>query len=486
MPQARKAVFACLDVTGIVNGAELRATKVWPEIEAPFCLLFATNRLPPPGAGFRFVTPRLEEALNDAGIMRIDAGNAELITSEEVRKRPEVLKILFRGTHEDLRLHERMASVERELTTVAALWSSLFPNRNRRLRRTGNGYQKHRPSSRPRADGNPLGGASAAYLRGMPDLTADAVVGLEIDATELPRFASELIHDARSLSIFRGPLLIVRKSPPAGYGRIPVHVSDRDTTYSETFYGYSAEGHAEAERLVRYAALIVGSKPAFWLSLITSGEFGFEREVVEKSTIDGLLLPPFSAFGPADLDRMDRLFRRVARAGAGDETAWSEVDAWVAELYGLDARDLQVIADTLEFGLPFSGNRARAQSVPTAPMVDGFCRVLGEELLPWAEDAGQTLSVVPAAVDGSPWRSVVIRQGQATRAASPAGHGDWAKLIGAADRLAATEMMYQDVAGPGLWVARLAQARYWSATQARLVARRVVWNHIDWLVGDAG
>lgn len=486
MPVAREAVFACLDVTGIVNGAELRTTKVWPEVDAPFCLLFATNRIPPPGAGFRFVTPRLEEALNDAGIMRIDAGNAELIASEEVRKRPELLKILFRGTHEDLRLYERMTSAERELTSVAALWSSLFPNADRRLRRTGNGYQKHRPSSRPRVGGNALGGASAAYLKDMPHLTAGAEVGLEIDATELPRFESELIHDERALSIFLGPLLIVRKSPPAGYGRIPVHVCDRNVVYSETYYGYSAKGHAEAERLVRYAALVVGSKPAFWLSLITSGEFGFEREVVEKSTIDGLLLPAFSALGSADLDRMDRLFRRVARVGAGDEAAWSEVDAWVAELYGLDARDLRVIADTLEFGLPFSENRVRAQSVPTAAMVNGFCRVLGEELLPWAEDAGRTLSVVPGAVDGSPWRSVVIRQGQTTQPTSPAGYGDWSKLIGAADRLAATEMMYQDVTGPSLWVARLAQARYWSATQARLVAQHVVWNHIGWLVGGAG
>lgn len=47
MPVARAAVFSALDVTAVVNGSDLRKTKVWPSISAPFCLLFACNRLPP-------------------------------------------------------------------------------------------------------------------------------------------------------------------------------------------------------------------------------------------------------------------------------------------------------------------------------------------------------------------------------------------------------------------------------------------------------
>lgn len=77
MPIARQALFEALDVTSIVNGAELRQTKVWPQISAPFCILFATNRTPGVEAGFRFVSPRIEDTLNSAGEMRIDAVNAE-------------------------------------------------------------------------------------------------------------------------------------------------------------------------------------------------------------------------------------------------------------------------------------------------------------------------------------------------------------------------------------------------------------------------
>lgn len=53
MIEARQMLFQALDVTSIINGVELRQTKVWPEISAPFCLLIATNRMPETGAGFR-------------------------------------------------------------------------------------------------------------------------------------------------------------------------------------------------------------------------------------------------------------------------------------------------------------------------------------------------------------------------------------------------------------------------------------------------
>ena len=79
MPIARQVLFEALDVTSVVNGAELRQTKVWPQISAPFCILFATNRTPGVKAGFRFVSPRIEDTLNNAGGMRIDAVNAEVV-----------------------------------------------------------------------------------------------------------------------------------------------------------------------------------------------------------------------------------------------------------------------------------------------------------------------------------------------------------------------------------------------------------------------
>jgi len=61
---------------------------------------------------------------------------------------------------------------------------------------------------------------------------------------------------------------------------------------------------------------------------------------------------------------------------------------------------------------------------------------------------------------------------------------DWAEVLRIADSLAATEVVYPDPVTKCLWVARLNQARYWSHSQARLVARRVVWEHLDTLFGS--
>jgi hypothetical protein len=88
MHEARKALFQALDVTSVINGAELRQTKVWPEISAPFCILFARNQLPSEGSGFRLVTPHLERTLNKSGNMRIDAASAEIVTPLQISKYP--------------------------------------------------------------------------------------------------------------------------------------------------------------------------------------------------------------------------------------------------------------------------------------------------------------------------------------------------------------------------------------------------------------
>ena len=70
-------------------------------------------------------------------------------------------------------------------------------------------------------------------------------------------------------------------------------VCDEGAIFNETFYGYSPGAYPDAALLVRYLALVLGSKLVVWLALVTSGEFGFEREVIEKATLDRIPLPAF-------------------------------------------------------------------------------------------------------------------------------------------------------------------------------------------------
>jgi len=479
MPTARQALFEALDVTSVVNGVELRQTKVWPQISAPFCILFATNRTPGVEAGFRFISPRIEGSLNSAGGMRIDAVNADVVPSRQLVDTPEILKILFRGSKADFGILQRIRADGHP--TLYDFWrEKIGVADRRRLRGSGNGYQTLRRSSRVRRQGDGRRGVDASYLHDLPEITTESVTGIIVDTSKLDLFSHERIHDPRSRDLFVGPQVIVHKSLPAVTGRINVIVSDEGAIFNETFYGYSPGAHPDAALLVRYLALVLGSKLVVWLALVTSGEFGFEREVIEKSTLDHIPLP---AFDKLDASRRREIATLVDGLQSGEMT-WDEVDEWVNDLYGLGERDLQIILDTLEFNLPFAENKRNAQALPSSVERERFCEVLRDELQPWCDRFGATLAVdeIPL-LAMSPWQAIAVRTAR-RESTETTPVGDSVGLLSTADAAAASEILV-DNGSNGLLIARLAQRRYWSETQARLLAQRVAWSHVEFLKGHA-
>jgi hypothetical protein len=478
MPEERSSLFGALNVTGVINGAEVRQTNVWPEISAPFCILFARNEVPPAAASFRFVSPRLEDSLNRAGALRVDASNAERVESEQVRRRPEVLKVLFRGSQLDLDVYDRLQA--RTLETLEDFCRRRFGAFRGKSRFAGSGYQKLRPSSGARKKGDGKPGVSASYLWDLPELTPEAMRTILVDATQLATFSLERIHRLRPRGPFLGPVLIVHKSPPAQAGRIRVAIADCDLVFNESYYGYSAKRHPDGKRLVRYLAMLIGSRFALWHALMTSGEFGFEREVIEKLVIDRLPVPSFEDLEPSERQQIDALFERVA--GGNSEAAWAKVDAWAVRLYGLRKHDLQVIEDTLKYNLPFSENRISAQAPPSPPDLGAFRDALSAELEPWARRVNKIISV--GSVDlpiTCPWGALHV--GTDCHPNTRPMDRDWPEILRLADAMAATEVIYPNPTDSCLWIARLNQARYWSRSRARLLARRIAWGHLDFLLG---
>jgi hypothetical protein len=478
MAEARQALFEALDVTSVINGVELRQTKVWPEISAPFCILFAANRTPGASAGFRLISPRIEETLNDAGSMRIDALNAEVIPSRRLLETPDILKILFRGSKADLGIVERIRTCG--YPTLEAFWREAIGVTRGQLRGSGNGYQTLKASSRIRRKGDGLPGADARYLHGRREITAQTFTQISIDHANLDLFLQDRIHDPRSTELFAGPLLIVHEAPPVLTGRIGVAISEKDVVFNESFHGYSPHAFPDAHGLVRYLALVLGSELAVWIALVTSGKFGVEREVIEKATLDRIPLPDFRTLSRSRKDEMQALFEGL-RTG---KTSWDDVDEWVADLYGLGPRDRQTISDTLEFNLPFASNKREAQAVPTAEEQARFCEALEKELTPWCDRFGSriTMRQIPQ-LTISPWHGIDIRLSPHDDDVSVSAR-DWEGLLRAADDTAASEIMLRDEKG-GLLIGRLAQRRYWSETQARLLAQHIIWSHVDLLKGQA-
>ena len=476
MVDARRMLFQALDVTSVINGVELRQTKVWPEISAPFCLLIATNRVPETGAGFRLISPRLEASLNASGTMRIDAYSAEIIATQQLVEMPDVLKIMFRGTRADLGLIERVRA--KGFPTLETFWRDAIGNSGRgRMAGAGRGYQTIKPSSRTRKIGDGQPGASAQYLHGLPDVTIECLDDVLIDTARLKPFRHPRVHDPRDPRLFETPIAIVHKSPSAERGRIRVGVTEQPVAYNENFYGYCPGAFDGADILVRYLALVLGSKFALWLALLTSGEFGFERDVIEKSAFDRIPLPDFRQLTSECCDEIVRLFEAVRAS----ENAWEDVDHWVSNLYGLGRTDLTIISDTLAFNLPFADTKLAAQAPPQLEVAENFCSFLQDELAPWAKRFNTPLRVhMVAGQSTSPWMGLLLDT--TTRSSDLRVQQDWEALLALADATAATEMIVEDDSG-SLLVGRLAQSRYWSETQAHLLAQHIIWSRLDFLKG---
>jgi hypothetical protein len=481
MAHARSAIFRALDVSSVVNGAELCQTRVWPEISAPFCLLFARNQLPPPGAAFRFVSPHLEKRLNDAGIMRIDTAKAELITTHQVVERTELLKILYRGSALDLEILDQMAT--RGLVPLKQYWRARFGEHNGRLRQAGNGYQRLRKSSRIRKKGDGDPGVPANYLAGLKELTPEAIEGILVDKARLTDFTQRRIHDPRPRSLFKAPLLLVRESPPVAAGRIRVALAESDLVYNQSYHGYSAWGDPQGHQLLRYIALLISSRPAIWYALITSGRFGVERRVVEKITIDGIPIMPFESLDPHILEQVDPLFSALVKEENPEN--WAAVDAWAANVYGLGGLELQTIDDTLRFNMPFAEYQNAAQIPPTQAEVIDFCTALKNDLGPWAVREDRAIEVYPKTLPvGTPWAVARVCTADKSMGDCALATDNWPEVLQIADSLAASEVIYPDQDSNCVWIARLNQARYWSRSQARLVARKIVWEQLETLLGS--
>jgi hypothetical protein len=184
----------------------------------------------------------------------------------------------------------------------------------------------------------------------------------------------------------------VKQSPPVAYGRIRTSVARNDIAYNESYYGYSASQHPQGELLTEYLALVIGSRLSLWLALVTSGKFGFEREVVEKLIIDNIPIPPFDNLGAEDRSRIAVLFAGVS--DRDNEDTWNAVDDWAYALYRLTNKDIQVVNDTLRYNAPFAESRRAAQVPPTTAEYDLFCAALSAEVAAWGARLRRELSVV--------------------------------------------------------------------------------------------
>lgn len=459
----RDAIFRALRITGILNGTALRNTKVWPNIAAPFCLMFAINRIPDDKEVFQFISPEIEQGSNDNGRMRIDYANAHPIQFSVLRNRPTLLKTLFRGNVLDADVMRRIDDVE--TLSVRAYLKKLG------LVHHGEGFQLTWEGKNGKKGGDKK---PVPEFHGKPYLEAHNAPAYFVEPTKVEeKFALPFLHRPRNPKIYKGPLLILRSTMRPNRDHGCGIFSFDSILFNESFYGYSGQGHLRGEDVVRYLYVLSYSQLLYYTVLVTSAKFGFEREVLFKEDFDQFPLVPLEKLSKKQFDEMLKISTEIIHG----KRPWKKVDDWVAGIYKLSLSDQQVIADTMEIAMPFTGSIERSQGTPSDNEINGFSEKLKALLNPFFEITGEHINVVPRKQNSSSWILLDVFTGNN----APCGNHDkdlTKMLMTLADNEGAS-LIKVKIKDGHLLLGILAQYRYWTPSRARMLSMDILRSSSD-------
>jgi hypothetical protein len=465
----RNALSRAVRITGILNGTNVRDTSFWPQVRAPFCLIFARNERPDANAAFHFVSPELEKGLNDRGRLRIDSASARRVRLADLRARPALLKALSRGTMLDVNVITYIES--RGLPSLGTYWRDQGWEK---LMGLGFKVGAEADEAQPAKD-----------LWELPELTSECATSYFINGAMLPRVSrGRALARPRERSIYTQPLVLIRETPPVDERRKDAHLALEDIAYNRSFIGISCARHDDPELLARYLFLLFNSRfPLYW-TLLTSGKFGIERDVFLVEDIKRVPFRPLEDLPDSAMADIRSLSQSLLDS---ESDALERVRRWVvSSVYQLGDADSDVIRDTLKVGLPFAESRRYAQERPGTEEMVAYMRSLVGVLESSLERYDRRLTT-KILHDGSqgPWMVVRLdthpgrRKRLPQQAPIPLSH-----ILEKADSLSASHIVVTSPPST-LVIATVAQQRFLTPSRARLTALELIHEHADILLGKA-
>lgn len=448
---ARRVLFSSLKITGVLNGSALRHTKVWPDSDAPFCLLFAQNTKPNQDSCFTFITPEVEEEMNREGRFNIDYISAQPMQSYYLADKPELLKTLSKGTTIDISLIQKIAKGDK--ISIWDYWNKSDPKLEQ-----GSGYKVY-TRNKP-----------ATHLRDYPHLMPNNLSENQfiINTDVLPKFGPDMWLEApRNKELYSGPMVIFRKFPRANTEQARALLCFNNVVFNQYFYGYSAKGHHEKEALVKYIFLILNSELFLYYTLMLSGSFGVEREQIIKKDVDKFPIVPFERLDKKHIIKINDLIDGFIKE---EFINWSSLNELINEIYGLNNFDREAIKDALAISLPFSASIERAQKRSTKTEIETYAKRIEKELKPFYKVIGKPfyVNVLQSKTDMDPWIFLELRTTLRHEGDAPMWP-DMPKVMKIADKSGASRIIINPGEDPFL-IGIYAQYRYWTPTRARLTS----------------
>jgi N-6 DNA Methylase len=444
--KARQQIFTALNVTGILNGAALRMTNVWPNVDAPFSLVFARNEIANANGAFYFVSPFVEaNDINQQTVLRVDWADAQTVSHNEVRCIPWALKNRFRGD----------ALARRAFETIKAAGVPLgeYLNTLRAGLQFWDGYQVGGKTGKQQ---------SAKHMQGMPDLKGAIADEFLLDASALPKFRRNTLARPRKPEIYKAPLLLVRETIPADSMMPRGLRADIDVAFHESFHGISLNGIDQADDHARLLQILFQSKLGLFVSLLVDARYGVERETLYKES--------FEVFPVISLDRLTSAqyihMRRISKAleNGLNQALFDDLNAFVFDLYDLSEIERIAIEDTLNTRGPTSFSVSQAAKPPTDDERMQFFATLKASLDDVLQASGLTATVTETSAGRIPWRVISVATQDVPEASAPI-----ALLLKEADESGAS-LIVLPINKSHVFVGLPDRYRHWTRTQAVLLA----------------
>lgn len=449
---SRQHLFQALNVTGILNASAVRQTKVWPNVRAQFCLLFARNTLPTKDNYFNFISPELDINLNNQlERMRIDYLNANPVQAQALVKKPYLLKTLYKGTPLDVDIIDRMVALPDD---IKAMPLKKYWEKEVGKKRSGQGYKvaKKRRSTDKILNIKPL------------NLEKKDNLGYIISPDNLSEFTYEWLEYPGTATIYYTPLVLVNEAIGAKRETVSTRIAykGRPIAYNESFYGYSTNGHPQSELLAEYLFILLNSKLFLYYVLMTSAKFAVEREAILKIDLDTFPILPIDTLS----DKQKQSIGRIAKSFQ-NMPDWRSLDNMVYRLYGMNRYDRQVIQDSLDVALPIAQAKKRASAPPKPGEIDQFIDMLKKSLLP--------LSVFITTIENNmprSWTGLRISKSKTDHASLINNN-----LYKAVNNSGSTRIIESDMDDKHINIYILSQYRYWTQSRARLLALEIINHH---------
>jgi hypothetical protein len=461
--EAWRAVLRSVEVTGLVNGADLRWSAVWKDVKVPFCIFFARNEKPGPDHCFYYATPLNEPDLNGRGRFRIDYEVAQPVSAARVEKQPWILKTLAFGSWLDVELMETLTGTDNQ--TLDSRWAAW----DQRGAKTGKGYDRSPGLSQKFVD----------FLADLPVFEPPMQTLLEATRSrtygELFGKNSEGQSSAywpKQKELYQPPLVIVPQSPGSNPKACRAYILDCPVAFSQSYYGYSCHGHPQAETLAGLIYLLAHSTLFDYFCLMTSRRSGFDRQTFNKEEFDALPFPDIAALPVTTKASIRSLAHQIQHDASKPRR---EMNEFIFKLYGLNPAAVQVAEDTLFAAASYRKAGKAALERTTSETRPDFVNTLRQELEPYFDVCGEHAAVREAEFQPDTWREpwFFLAISRAT-VSVPIEPVLMRKAMEAANQRGCSRIIVHAPRKRGLLLGLLNQRRWWTATRARLCAQHII------------